>query len=737
MTKAIGKYQRIWKHSDEVFREFYRCETNNFDARCMIDFHKTLLQRGFDAEAYIKEEFNWIRSFLTPNNYTEYLEVERKGRKLPMLAQQREQVLEGIDGWIKKMRSVGVADTPMITHRVFDFEDKIKPEIDFTLVDEVQDLGTLELRLIRAITKTGVNDLFLVGDVAQSVLAKHLSLKSAGIDYEDRQLQLKLNYRNTREILEAAYQVMYQNLDDTLLDTEDFEFLDPEYANRCGEKPYLLPTKNLKQEISNSITLAQEISNTNAEGKNRKIGVIICGYTNLEVANFAEENGLTSLQNNLDFRESNVFFSDLESSKGFEFDDVIIVNCNSTSVPPKGVPDEEAFRMGCQLYVAMTRAKTRLFISYSGECSRWIQSEIGYFSEASWEDFIDENEQNSIALPQKLPEVINASDDGDNAVFNLTGSLFVYTRFAIGVERRILDWLDRNVAGVSGFREGQKGVRNKWENLQQLYNDLKRNQTTSTVPYFFSPEGDKELLELFEHIEISPKGNWKTKPIAAVSAGRASISSSKGRRHKSNKSKIKTLPRLENLEVKALPLQSSLKNFYKKQHIYTVSQAKALSADDYRKEPSLNKEAIQDAKLLEEKAIQYLNELKERQELEEKRKQLEKQQEAREKHPRNTLSEKDKNAIWLMENSSTDFDPKSIQQLTGISTKNQEKLRKLARKYSSPEMRVEPHISHDEQRREIAQTLKRREAARANRVRIESSQAEPGVLPKYNAYEDK
>ena len=102
------------------------------------------------------------------------------------------------------------------------------------------------------------------------------------------------------------------------------------------------------------------------------------------------------------------------------------------------------------------RAKTRLFISYSGECSRWIQSEIGYFSEASWEDFIDENEQNSIALPQKLPEVINASDDGDNAVFNLTGSLFVYTRFAIGVERRILDWLDRNVAGVSGFREVQK-----------------------------------------------------------------------------------------------------------------------------------------------------------------------------------------------------------------------------------------------------------------------------------------
>ena len=49
----------------------------------------------------------------------------------------------------------------MITHRVFDFEDKIKPEIDFTLVVS-QDLGTLELRLIRAITKTILNGLFLL-----------------------------------------------------------------------------------------------------------------------------------------------------------------------------------------------------------------------------------------------------------------------------------------------------------------------------------------------------------------------------------------------------------------------------------------------------------------------------------------------------------------------------------------------------------------------------------------------
>ena len=74
-----------------------------------------------------------------------------------MLAQQREQVLEGIDGWIKNA-FCGVADTPMITHRVFD-EDKIKPEIDFTqsMKSKIWERWSWTHR---AITKTGVNDLF-------------------------------------------------------------------------------------------------------------------------------------------------------------------------------------------------------------------------------------------------------------------------------------------------------------------------------------------------------------------------------------------------------------------------------------------------------------------------------------------------------------------------------------------------------------------------------------------------
>ena len=103
-----------------------------------------------------------------------------------------------------------------------------------------------------------------------------------------------------------------------------------------------------------------------------------------------------------------------------------------------------------------------------------------------------------------------------------------------GVERRILDWLDRNVAGVSGFREGRS--ENKWENLQQLYNDLKRNQTTSTVPYFFSQKETKNFWNSLSILRPVQRETGKQNPAAVSAGGRYLVE--QRQKHKSNKSKI-------------------------------------------------------------------------------------------------------------------------------------------------------------------------------------------------------
>ena len=77
-------------------------ETNNFDG-LMIDFHKPFSE-GPTLKHISKKSLTGSKLF-TPNNDTEYLEVERKGRKLPRLHNKGNKV--GRHRWlIKKMRSV-------------------------------------------------------------------------------------------------------------------------------------------------------------------------------------------------------------------------------------------------------------------------------------------------------------------------------------------------------------------------------------------------------------------------------------------------------------------------------------------------------------------------------------------------------------------------------------------------------------------------------------------------------
>ena len=129
----------------------------------------------------------------------------------------------------------------------------------------------------------------------------------------------------------------------------------------------------------------------------------------------------------------------------------------------------------------MTRAKTRLFLSYSTKCSSWIKKAENLITTSDWGEWLDLEEISRVGLPEKLPEVISESDDGDAAVLNVEGTRFLYSRFAIGVDRRLLDWIEINVPGYSEFRKGKTSIRNKWENLNQLYSDLRRNETTKNT----------------------------------------------------------------------------------------------------------------------------------------------------------------------------------------------------------------------------------------------------------------
>src|SRR5262249_52985977 len=156
--------------------------------------------RGVSGEKYVREEFDWVRSAADPQLRAQYLNLERSGRKFPITVDWRHNVLKGLIGWEKKMQAVGVVDYLGLTSALAPHIDKIVPRYTNVLVDEAQDFGTTELRIIRRLVSPGPNDLLLCGDVAQTVLPKHRSLKDAKIDVSTRE-RITQNYRNSHEIL--------------------------------------------------------------------------------------------------------------------------------------------------------------------------------------------------------------------------------------------------------------------------------------------------------------------------------------------------------------------------------------------------------------------------------------------------------------------------------------------------------------------------------------------------------
>lgn len=464
-----------WKsheHIDEIWREFYRCELNNHDAEVLLPPHDSLIARGIDAEQYIREEMDWIRSAFPPRKRHQYLEAERTGRSFPLDKRYRELLLQALEAWERKMRHVGVTDYLGISTVLTRYMDRIEPEYRFILVDESQDFGTIELQLIRRLAAPATDDLFFCGDAAQTVQTKHGNFRQAGISIPGaRSLALKKNYRNSREILSVAYEVLVNNLAEEMLDSPDFDILDPEHANFSGAAPLLLGANTLEEEIGYARAYVEEFLD-GSSGK--KCCIALCGYSLYQVQEFGKHIGMKVLDGTITINEDDIYLSDLEHTKGFEFDLVLILNCNAGVIPDLRKPHSEQFRDLSRFYVAMTRAKYQLVISWSDRPSDYLKGLDDRILEASWAEYITDSDIQLAGIPPSLTEIRRAHEQIDKklSVLDLSGADFLYTRHAIGLEPNLIRKLRSLIAGGKRRSIGGRTIPVGWNTLREAARDI-------------------------------------------------------------------------------------------------------------------------------------------------------------------------------------------------------------------------------------------------------------------------
>lgn len=494
-----------WKgneHIDEIWREFYRCYLNSNDAKVLDPIHRTLTAREVNAEAYVREEFDWVRSGFGLHDRGEYLAAHRTGRHVPFDGKAREAILNGLSAWQQKMRFVGVTDHLGLAAALSRHAAKLTPNFSHIIVDEAQDFGTLELSLLRLLVPIGTNDIFLCGDPAQRVHPKHRALKQAGIDVPSaRSFTLKRNYRNTREILTIADRILVRALQGTESDP-DLIRIEPEFAPRSGPPPLLLAGATLEQEIAAALLYSEETEASDT----KRFCIAVAGYSLREIQAYAQRRALPVLDGTIGLGAGKVFLSDLEQTKGYEFDTICVLNCSADVLPSPDLPPEEQFRLASRLYVAMTRAKHELILSFNGAPSSWICDVEGLEAPGAWIEHVDSAQLTVSGIPERLPEL---PPEGGR-IGALTGREFLYTRYARGMSPERQERLIRLISGRMLIRDGHTV---EWRCISDAAHDIELRPRARRA---FGEDSWRYFRDLFQNASLAAAAEGEAVDVSLV-----------------------------------------------------------------------------------------------------------------------------------------------------------------------------------------------------------------------------
>jgi hypothetical protein len=234
------------------------------------------------------------------------------------------------------------------------------------LVDEGHDFEPDWYKLIVQMIDPATNSLLVLYDDAQNIYGqadrRKVSWKSLGIQAQGRTTILKLNYRNTLEILAVARGFANELLVERADDEDGVPLIAPESAGRRGAVPELIRVDTAPAQLT---VLIAQLRDEHAHGRPwSEMAVIFRNqWEGEKLAEALERQGIPARL--AEGRGKGALFAvgdtvklvTMHSSKGLEFPFVIIPGLGS--LPKDGKDEAEEARL---LYVAMTRATERLVL---------------------------------------------------------------------------------------------------------------------------------------------------------------------------------------------------------------------------------------------------------------------------------------------------------------------------------------------------------------------------------------
>jgi len=377
---------------DDTWDEFWQIDEEEF-RRTKQAVVEAIVGRGeYDVKAYLRDEFTLIRSAFPrvernrQGTGTSYYEFRREGRAIGFPENVRRNVLRMLRRYEEYMMAGAMMDELALSQVMIPGRTKLRDLPDTLrrrclLIDEFQDFSTLELSLLKQIPTDSANGLFLAGDMVQKVMVKDFDLPAASLDRNYvRTRTITKNYRNSRQILQAAHALVKHYGEMAAAHDHTIEVLDPELAVRETAPPLAVKAQ---APIDAAWKIAQDWV---AEGSREAWSVCVVSANPgiLSPAQILEQRPVAveaeRLSGDYILRRKKMVVGTLPEVKGFEFSLIVIVGCDRQALPDRSIPAEEHWREALRLYVAMTRGRDQVVLVYRDEPSAFLMQMTEYLA---------------------------------------------------------------------------------------------------------------------------------------------------------------------------------------------------------------------------------------------------------------------------------------------------------------------------------------------------------------------
>lgn len=348
---------------------------------------------GYGA-GFVRAEWDKVVRQQGVSTWDQYRKARREGRPKFLTTPQRRVLWKVFSGVLETLGKSKKLDVVGIAQRAEELlakglsRGKVESPYTAVIVDEVQDLSPPELRFVRALCDSHPGNLMLCGDAGQRVFPGGYTLRTLGIDVRGRSEVLRINYRTTEQIRMTADQLLGPATDD--LDG-DRELRDGTRSLMRGPAPVLRGYVSAGDELA--AAARQVRSWLDSQHQPASIAVLTRAPPSVELIGkvFSEAEILFGPLGRHD--ANRIHLGTMHQARGLEFKRVLLIDCAAGVIPDVvalAVSDDPQAREAALaserslLYMAMTRARDELVMTWSGRPSPFIEPLVKKSAKRGW-----------------------------------------------------------------------------------------------------------------------------------------------------------------------------------------------------------------------------------------------------------------------------------------------------------------------------------------------------------------